>query len=231
MVFCLFWIDSILDDNILQVKVTSDGLGITKRSKKPAPESGSGLISSIYSWARDGANFVVKQLDEEVERLKTQVEYNILEELDEVEIAALREECLVDFYDVNGIRSGKIQYKQDELGRQFVSFFLKTASSQKKVAKAGVFESTSTDTNMEDEETITTQDYREEMECRLQQQQENFQRAFKVQQDQMNSTAHLLTQLMTKMQVNTEQAEYAKQQHLAQQRNQEEMMPDEAGSS
>ena len=60
--------------------MTSDTLGISKRTKKPAPESTSSMISSIYKWARDGANFILKQLDDEVERLKAQMESSTLEE-------------------------------------------------------------------------------------------------------------------------------------------------------
>jgi hypothetical protein len=225
LVFCLFWIDSILDKNVMEIKVTDDGEGIVKRSKKPTPQNGAALLNSLYGWAKESSNFVVKQLDDEVERLKTEMA-SASDEWDEELLASLNEECLSDFCDVNGNKSGLIQYRQDELGRQYVCFFLKTVSSQKKATKAGVFRNTIANDgdmadDLDDEETITTQDYKEEMELRMQQQQQQFDSAMQQQQQQMNTTTEILSQLMGQLQMNKEQqqqqSEYANKQFLAQQ--------------
>jgi hypothetical protein len=224
LVFFLIWIDSKLDERIMQVKVTEDGMGVLRRKKKPCPNSGGQMIDSMYKWAGDGSNFVVKQLDDEINRLKEEVMTNAGEWKEEV-ICQLREECLTDFVDIRGNPSGMVQYKQDSMGRQLIGFFLKTANSQKKVAKAAVFESksraSSTSERMDDfdddEETVMTQDYKDEMELKMIQQQERFSTAMKQQQQQMDQTAALLSQLMGQMQVTNQQQQQAAEQRAAQQ--------------
>jgi hypothetical protein len=223
LVFFLIWIDSKLDERIMQVKVTEDGMGVLRRKKKPCPNSGGQMIDSMYKWAGDGSNFVVKQLDDEINRLKEEVMTNAGEWKEEV-ICQLREECLTDFVDIRGNPSGMVQYKQDSMGRQLIGFFLKTANSQKKVAKAAVFESKSRASTSErmddfddDEETVMTQDYKDEMELKMIQQQERFSTAMKQQQQQMDQTAALLSQLMGQMQVTNQQQQQAAEQRAAQQ--------------
>jgi hypothetical protein len=227
LVFFVIWIDSKLDERIMEVKVTEDGMGVVGRKKKPCPNSGGHIIDSMYSWAGDGSNFVVKQLDDEVNRLKEQVMTNGAEWSEEL-ICVLREECLTDFVDIRGNPSGMVQYKQDSMGRQQVCFFLKTAKMQKKVAKAAVFETRARARShsdgfggmmddLDDEETVLTQDYKEEVDQKMMQQQQQFATAMKQQQQQMDATAALLSQLMGQMQVNNSQQQQAAEQHAQQQ--------------
>jgi hypothetical protein len=136
-IFCVFWVDSNLDNSILQFLVSDDGRKIIQRKKKPLPTSASAMLGQVYNFARDPKHMVVAQVEAELNRLKIGAQRD--KEWDEETIVDLKEEVLKVFYDVNGLGTNQIQYHRDRVdGRQWISFFVKTVRAQE-VPQVGTF--------------------------------------------------------------------------------------------
>ena len=111
--FCICWVESILDPDILQIVVAEDGMSVLEKNKVPEPKTAKDLVS-MYDWSSQKNNLVVKHLDGELRRLKAELKEEskwvtkVLIETDE--------EIIRKFVDIDGNPTNHIESKTDEDG-------------------------------------------------------------------------------------------------------------------
>lgn len=133
LIFVNYWVDSNLSG--LELNIRDDGLGVVLKSKRPIAKQAYDVIPN-YSWANDPKNFVVKGLETELEKLNHKFKK---EASKEKVICEFKEKVSLSFYDVNGEKTNDVMHRQDNEGRQSISFFVKTVRSIKDTPTAGVF--------------------------------------------------------------------------------------------
>ena len=132
--FIILWVDQPLNRNNLQIIIDNNGMELIKRTKQPQDRFASKFCKEMgYGWADDPYNVVVSALDEEFNRLDSESEKWHKETL-----FVFDEKVFTYVTDLNG-NPAKINSSKDEDGRQRLSFFVKTVSSQIKKSTAAEY--------------------------------------------------------------------------------------------
>jgi hypothetical protein len=200
-IFCILWVDARLDAASLQFLISGDGRRVVQRQKKPLPPSASAMLSQVYTFARDPKHMVVAQVEAELNRLKVGAQPN--KEWDEDTVVDLKEEVLKIFFDVNGTPTNQIQYHRDHTdGRQWISFFVKTVRAQE-APQVGTY--CNDDAGMaggEDDDGITADELRREMEARVRQMGEDMaQRTEDIMRENEERNRQMMEQMFMRMNV------------------------------
>ena len=136
LLFVYVWIDSKLDENILKIEVKENGMGAVMKKKVPKPTDAEEALS-MFDWAKDKKNYVVKAFDAQLHELKRDIDAN--NEWKPIDILVTSEEVIRSFVDIDGKPTNEIKFKADKDGRKTCAFFLKTLRSHESVPKAATF--------------------------------------------------------------------------------------------
>ena len=126
MYFVMAWVDSTLDNTILEVNVDDTGYNVMKRSKKPSAEQDAAqmLAEMGYNWACDGNNVVTATLTKELNKIQARRKSTNEDPWTETVLCTLDEEVLKGTHNECGAPDA-IENVIDVEGRQRISFFLK----------------------------------------------------------------------------------------------------------
>lgn len=126
MYFVMAWVDSTLDNSILEVNVDNTGYKVMKRSKKPSAEQDAAqmLAEMSYTWAYDSNNVVTTTLTKELNKIQERRKATGEDPWTETVLCTLDEEVLKGTYNECGAPDA-IENVIDAEGRQRISFFLK----------------------------------------------------------------------------------------------------------
>ena len=119
--FVLLWIDTKLDTDMVELKVSDNGKMIIKRTKKPTDDSALKLLRDL-GYGFDRKHVVTANLQDELDRLNKAR----TEEWDEECLIVMDEEVVREFVDEDGTPTKRIGYSPDADGRYRVSFFLQS---------------------------------------------------------------------------------------------------------
>lgn len=127
----MVWIDSKLDPETLQIFVDKSGRKVLKRSCKPSAQTTAQELLQLfdsYTWAKNNRHVMVSLLQEELNQIQSR-RSEMQNDWEEEVLCYLDEEVIRSTVDVDGNHTNQIEATVDEYGRQFISFFLKTAQA------------------------------------------------------------------------------------------------------
>ena len=119
--FVLLWIDTKLDNDTVELKVSDNGKMVIKRTKKPTDNNAILLLWDL-GYGFDKKHVVTANLQDELDRLLKDRK----EEWDEESLIVMEEEVVREFVDEDGTPTKNIGYSPDKDGRFRVSFFLQS---------------------------------------------------------------------------------------------------------
>ena len=147
--FVTTWVESKLDPNILQILISDDGRQVIKKKKVVSIEDPQDFLLNVlgYGWASDANNYVVRHFISEIRELQ---EMRSKDEWEEEPILQLDEDILPYMVDINGVECHELDYTIDSMGRQLVSFFLKSVKADKVGPKPVTFRKKGDNMNVDD---------------------------------------------------------------------------------